>query len=120
MDKLESVFSRLAVDMTSLPLGTVVEFTSFTAVTVTEKLLLVFESDNTWIREGNLITVEARGANDWVVRVSDGDWHHYDFWIKRDWNNKVSSSYFDEYDWPEWDSHDEWDHELDHYDEYDW
>ncbi len=108
--------------MEALPPGTLVEFDSFATLVVGENLLLVFHSETEFIREGGLLYFTQRGGNDWVVTITENDgWTSNDFWIKRDWNGRVSTREYFEYDW--WD-YDEWDEDLDDrlwlYEEYDY
>lgn len=109
--------------MTSLELGTVIEFDMFTAVVVGDDMLLVFESNTDLVREGGVVYIKARGNNDWIVSLENEEtWTSADYWIKRDWNDKVTTRDFDEWDYYAWP--DEWDDELDErlqaYEEYDY
>lgn len=113
---------RLNVE--SLSPGTIVEFDCFATLVVGENMLLVFDSETEYVREGSLLYFTHRGENDWVVSISENDgWTHNDFWIKRDWNGRVSTREYFEHDW--WDDWPvEWDDELDArlraYEEYDY
>lgn len=85
--------------MDSLEPGTLVEFDSFATLVVGENLLLVYESGSEYVREGSLMYFHTRGPNDWVITLCDDDtWSYAEYWINRDWNGRVRTRYFDEYD----------------------
>jgi len=105
--------------MKSLPAGTIVEFDTFATLVVGHNLLLVFESsDSSYVQEGNLLHLVSRGNNDWSLSLHENYlWESYDYWIKRDWNGRVNSQHFDEYDRDYWDYDDSPD--FYEYEEYD-
>lgn len=111
---------RDRLDVESLPPGTIVDFDTFSALIVGDNLLLVFESQSDYVREGSLVGLEARGSNDWIVTLTHDDdgWSYDDVWVKRDWNGKIKMRYVD-YDHYYW--YDDWDdyEAFEAYEEYD-
>lgn len=114
--------------MEHLPIGTIVDFDTFSTLVVGEDMLLVYEAtSNGIVREGQVLLITSRGPNDWTLSVRERDAPFWcddaEYWVKMDWNGRVKASDYDPYDY--WtDDVDDWDLELDEslngYDEYDW
>ncbi len=94
-------------DVLSLPAGTLIDLSGFVCLVVGDNLLLVVESANDeYAREGSLLSLTQRGANDWgiAIRTDDFPWgDRFDFWVQRDWNGNLKCRGYDLYDYDSWD-----------------
>jgi len=74
--------------MYSLEHGTLIECDDFSAVVVTDSLLLVFDtSDDSYIKANDLLHLQSVGPNDWIV---GSDNYGLERLIKRDWKGEIS------------------------------
>ena len=103
-----------------LPLGTLIECDEFSSISVSDDMLLVFDTDLPgYIDVNDVLRLEGRGSNDWAIITGSG--FHYDYGIRRDWNGCITTYMFlDPDSWDDWD----WDFcwewwENESYDEYD-